>query len=102
MNASFTSTNGEKAAGEAADAAGRMAGAASDTASRAAGAARETASRAASSARERADEARQWARLRWSDLQHSVEAQPYQSSAWALGIGFVVGMLVMGMLRGRR
>ena len=91
MNPSFTSTNGEKAASEAADAAGRAAGAASDTAAR-----------AASAARERADEAQQWARSRWSDLQHTVEAQPYQSSAWALGIGFVVGMLVMGMLRGRR
>ncbi len=102
MNPSFTSTNGEKAASEAVDAAGRVAGAASETASRAAGAARDTASRVASSARERADEAQRWARSRWSDLQQTVEDQPYQSSAWALGIGFVVGMLVMGMLRGRR
>ena len=102
MNPSFTATNGEKAATEAADAAERAAGATSDTASRAAGAARDTATRAASSARESAGEAQDWARSRWDDLQRSVESQPYQASAWALGIGFVVGLLVMGLLRGRR
>lgn len=91
MNPSFTATNGESAASEAARAAEHLADTASDTASRASGA-----------ARERADQAQRWARSRWSDLQRSVESQPYQSSAWALGIGFVAGLLVMGLLRGRK
>ena len=91
MNPSFTSTNGEKAAAEATRQAERLADTASDAASRATGA-----------ARERADQAQRWAKSRWSDLQRSVEAQPYQSSAWALGIGFAAGLLVMGLLLGRR
>jgi hypothetical protein len=62
----------------------------------------DTAARAAGAARERADQAQRWAKSRWSDLQRSVEAQPYQSSAWALGIGFAAGLLVMGLLLGRR
>lgn len=92
MNPSFTTTNGEKAAAEAAREAERLAETASDTAAK-----------ATSTARERADQAQRWAKSRWSDLQHSVESQPYQSSAWALGIGFAAGLLVMGLLlRGRR
>jgi hypothetical protein len=67
-----------------------------------AGAASDTAAKASSAAREQADQAQRWAKSRWSDLQRSVEAQPYQSSAWALGIGFAAGLLVMGLLRGRR
>ncbi|HEY7886779.1 MAG TPA: hypothetical protein VIC29_00930 [Steroidobacteraceae bacterium] len=91
MNPSFTATNSEQAAAEAARQAERLADTASDTAARATGA-----------ARERADQAQRWAKSRWSDLQRSVEAQPYQSSAWALGIGFAAGLLVMGLLLGRR
>ena len=91
MNPSFTATNGEKVANEATRQAERLADAASDTAAKATG-----------TARERADQAQRWAKSRWSDLQRSVEAQPYQSSAWALGIGFAAGLLVMGLLRGRR
>ena len=90
MSHSFT-TNGEKAAAEAARQAERLADAASDTAAR-----------AASGARDRADQAQRWARSRWSELQHSVESQPYQSTAWALGIGFVAGLLLMGLMRVRR
>jgi ElaB/YqjD/DUF883 family membrane-anchored ribosome-binding protein len=91
MNPSFTS-NGEKAAAEAARQAERLADAASDTAAR-----------ASSGARERAEQAQQWARSRWSDLQNSVESAPYQSSAWALGIGFAAGLILMGLvMRGRR
>jgi ElaB/YqjD/DUF883 family membrane-anchored ribosome-binding protein len=90
MNPSFT-TNGEKAAAEAARQAEHLADTASDTAAK-----------AASGARERADQAQRWARSRWSELQHSVESQPYQSTAWALGIGFVAGLLLMGLLRTRR
>ena len=91
MNPSFTSTNAEGAAAEARREAERM----TDTA-------RDTAGQAANAARERADQAQRWAKSRWSDLQHSVENQPYQSTAWALGIGFAAGLLLMGLLRTRR
>lgn len=91
MNPSFTTTTGDNVTNEASRQAERMADAASDTAARAAG-----------TARDRADQAQRWAKSRWSDLQRSVEAQPYQSSAWALGIGFAAGLLVMGLLLGRR
>jgi ElaB/YqjD/DUF883 family membrane-anchored ribosome-binding protein len=95
MNPSFTSTDGERTANEAARKA-------EHTAERLAGAASDTAARASSTARDRADQAQRWAKSRWSDLQDSVESQPYQSTAWALGIGFAAGLLVMGLLRGRR
>jgi ElaB/YqjD/DUF883 family membrane-anchored ribosome-binding protein len=91
MNPSFTATNAETAATEATRQAERLAETAGHTTAKATGA-----------ARERADQAQRWAKSRWSDLQHSVEAQPYQSTAWALGIGFAAGLLVMGLLRGRR
>jgi len=91
MNPSFT-TNGDKAAAEAARQAEHLANAASDTAAK-----------ATSGARERADQAQRWARSRWSDLQRSVESQPYQSTAWALGLGFAAGLILMGLvMRGRR
>jgi ElaB/YqjD/DUF883 family membrane-anchored ribosome-binding protein len=92
MNPSSTASNGDKAAAEAARQAERLADAASDTAAK-----------ATRGARERADEAQRWARSRWSDLQQSVESQPYQSTAWALGIGFAAGLILMGLvMRGRR
>jgi ElaB/YqjD/DUF883 family membrane-anchored ribosome-binding protein len=90
MNPSFTATNGENVATEGTRQAERVAEAAGDTAAK-----------ATSAARERADQAQRWAKSRWSDLQRSVESQPYQSSAWALGIGFAAGLLVMGLLLGR-
>jgi len=89
MNPSFTSTNADSAAAEARREAERM----TDTA-------KDTAGQAASAARERADQAQRWAKSRWSDLQQTVESQPYQSPAWALGIGFATGLLLMGLLRG--
>jgi ElaB/YqjD/DUF883 family membrane-anchored ribosome-binding protein len=88
MNPSFTSNS---TANEAERTAERLADTASDTAAR-----------ASSAARDRADQAQRWAKSRWSDLQQTVEAQPYQSSAWALGIGFAAGLLLMALLRGRR
>jgi hypothetical protein len=58
---------------------------------------------AASAARARAQRARNWASTQIDDLQQRVEAQPYMASAWALGAGFLAGMLVMSLLRnGRR
>lgn len=91
MNPSFTATNGENVATEATRQAERLA----DTAG-------ETAARASNAARDRADQAQRWAKSRWSDIQQTVETQPYQSSAWALGIGFAAGLLVMGLMLGRR
>jgi ElaB/YqjD/DUF883 family membrane-anchored ribosome-binding protein len=57
---------------------------------------------AANAARNRAQQAQQWARSQWSGLQERVEAQPYQAAAWALGIGFVAGVLLTSLMRGRR
>jgi ElaB/YqjD/DUF883 family membrane-anchored ribosome-binding protein len=90
MNPSFTSTNGERVADEATRQKDRLSEAASDTAAR-----------ATNATRDRADQAQRWAKSRWSDIQDTVENQPYQSSVWALGIGFVAGLLVMGLLRRR-
>ena len=91
MNPSFTATNSERVADEATRQAERLADTASDKAAR-----------ATSAARDRADQAQRWAKSRWSDIQQTVESQPYQSTAWALGIGFAAGLLLMGLLRGRR
>ncbi|MBS0417225.1 MAG: hypothetical protein JSR66_05905 [Proteobacteria bacterium] len=57
---------------------------------------------AASAARARARQARDWASSRMDDLQTSVEAQPYKASAWALGAGFLAGILVMSLIRNSR
>jgi ElaB/YqjD/DUF883 family membrane-anchored ribosome-binding protein len=94
MNPSFTS-NGEKAAAEATRQAERQAERLADAAS-------DTAARASSAARDRAEQAQQWAKSRWSDLQNTVESAPYQSSAWALGIGFAAGLILMGLVMRRR
>ncbi|MBW4052468.1 MAG: hypothetical protein HIU85_13585 [Proteobacteria bacterium] len=91
MNPSFTATNGENLSEEASRQTERLGDAASDAASK-----------ASSAARDRADQAQRWAKSRWGDLQRNVESQPYQSTAWALGIGFAAGLIVMGLLRGRR
>ena len=55
---------------------------------------------AASAARARAQQARDWASSQIDDLQQRVEAQPYKASALALGVGFLAGILVMGLVRG--
>jgi ElaB/YqjD/DUF883 family membrane-anchored ribosome-binding protein len=58
---------------------------------------------AASAARARAQQARDWASSQIDDLQQRVEAQPYMASAWALGAGFLAGILLMSLVRnGRR
>jgi hypothetical protein len=58
---------------------------------------------AASAARARAQQARDWASTQLDDLQQRVEAQPYMASAWALGAGFLAGILLMSLVRnGRR
>jgi ElaB/YqjD/DUF883 family membrane-anchored ribosome-binding protein len=55
---------------------------------------------AASAARARAQQARDWANSQIGSLQEQVEAQPYKASAIALGVGFLAGILVMGLVRG--
>src|SRR5215470_13350473 len=58
---------------------------------------------AASAARARAQQARDWASSQIDDLQQRVEAEPYRATAWALGVGFLAGILLMGLVRsGRR
>lgn len=54
---------------------------------------------AAQAARARAEQAREWASSQIGDLQEQVEAQPYRASAWALGIGFLAGILLMSFMR---
>jgi ElaB/YqjD/DUF883 family membrane-anchored ribosome-binding protein len=49
------------------------------------------------------NQARSWSRGRFTELQDRVEAEPYRAAAWALGIGFVAGILITAMARtGRR
>ncbi len=57
---------------------------------------------AAHAARARAQQARDWAGSQIDDLQKRVEAQPYRASAWALGLGFLAGILLMSLVRGGR
>jgi ElaB/YqjD/DUF883 family membrane-anchored ribosome-binding protein len=47
-------------------------------------------------------QARAWSRSRFSELQDRVEADPYRAAVWALGIGFVAGILLTALTRGRR
>jgi ElaB/YqjD/DUF883 family membrane-anchored ribosome-binding protein len=46
-------------------------------------------------------EAQTWGRSRFADLQDRVEAEPYRAAAWALGIGFVAGVLITALARRR-
>ncbi len=55
---------------------------------------------ASTMARERAHQAQGWAQSQWSSLQDRVEAEPYRATAWALGIGFVAGILLTALARG--
>jgi ElaB/YqjD/DUF883 family membrane-anchored ribosome-binding protein len=58
---------------------------------------------AADAARGATAQARTWTQSRYSDLQERVEAEPYKAAAWALGIGFVAGVLITALARtGRR
>lgn len=57
---------------------------------------------AAQAARARAQQARDWASSQMEDLQQRVEAEPYKASAWALGVGFLAGILLMSLVRSSR
>ena len=46
-------------------------------------------------------EAQTWGRSRFADLQDRIEADPYRATAWALGIGFVAGVLITALARRR-
>jgi ElaB/YqjD/DUF883 family membrane-anchored ribosome-binding protein len=46
-------------------------------------------------------EAQTWGRSRFSNLQDRIEAEPYRAAAWALGIGFVAGVLITALTRRR-
>jgi len=46
-------------------------------------------------------EAQTWGRSRFADLQDRIEAEPYRAAAWALGIGFVAGVLITALSRRR-
>ena len=48
-------------------------------------------------------QAKDWARSQYSGLQQRVEAEPYKAAAWALGIGFIAGVLITALAgSGRR
>ena len=57
---------------------------------------------AAQAARARAQQARDWASSQIDSLQQQVEAQPYKATAWALGVGFLAGVLLMGLVQASR
>jgi len=57
---------------------------------------------ATSAARARAQQAQDWAREQIDELQARVEARPIAASAWALGAGFLVGVLLMSLVRTSR
>jgi ElaB/YqjD/DUF883 family membrane-anchored ribosome-binding protein len=63
---------------------------------------RSKASAAGDAVRERASQAQGWARSQLDGLQSRVEAQPYRASAWALGVGFIAGVVLTGLIRGSR
>jgi ElaB/YqjD/DUF883 family membrane-anchored ribosome-binding protein len=63
---------------------------------------RSKASAAGDAVRESADSAKDWARSQLDGLQSRVEAQPYRATAWALGIGLVVGVALATLVRGSR
>ena len=46
-------------------------------------------------------EAQTWGRSRFADMQDRIEAEPYRAAAWALGIGFVAGVLITALSRRR-
>jgi ElaB/YqjD/DUF883 family membrane-anchored ribosome-binding protein len=48
-------------------------------------------------------QAKTWTRAKYADLQERVEAEPYKAAAWALGLGFLAGVIITALARsGRR
>ncbi len=56
---------------------------------------------AADALRDASREARTWGRGQFADLQDRIEAEPYRAAAWALGIGFVAGVLITALAKRR-
>ena len=54
---------------------------------------------AAEAVRSGSAEAKTWTRSQLSSLQDRVEAEPYKATAWALGIGFIAGVLITALAR---
>lgn len=46
-------------------------------------------------------DAQTWGRGRFADMQDRIEAEPYRAAAWALGIGFLAGVLITALARRR-
>jgi ElaB/YqjD/DUF883 family membrane-anchored ribosome-binding protein len=46
-------------------------------------------------------DAQTWGRTRFADLQDQIEAEPYRAAAWALGIGFIAGVLITALAKRR-
>lgn len=63
---------------------------------------RSRATAAGDAVREGAENARGWAKSQLDGLQSRVEAEPYRATAWALGIGLVVGVALATLMRGGR
>jgi ElaB/YqjD/DUF883 family membrane-anchored ribosome-binding protein len=57
---------------------------------------------AADTLRTPTQQAKGWSRDRFQELQERVEAEPYRATAWALGIGFVAGVLITALARSSR
>ncbi len=57
---------------------------------------------AAETLRTTTQQAKGWSRDRYQELQERVEAEPYRAAAWALGIGFVAGVLITALARSSR
>jgi ElaB/YqjD/DUF883 family membrane-anchored ribosome-binding protein len=63
---------------------------------------RDKASAAGDAVREGAESARGWAKSQYDGIQSRVEAEPYRATAWALGIGLVVGVALATLVRSNR
>ena len=58
---------------------------------------------AADTVRSRTQQARTWTKSQYAHMQERVEAEPYKAAAWALGIGFIAGVLITALAQsGRR
>jgi ElaB/YqjD/DUF883 family membrane-anchored ribosome-binding protein len=57
---------------------------------------------AAEALRDASRDAQTWGRSRFAELQDRIEAEPYRAAAWALGIGFVAGVLFTALSSRRR
>lgn len=55
---------------------------------------------ASDAVRDGTQQARTWTRSQFDGLQERVQADPTRATAWALGIGFMAGVLVTALIRG--